>query len=179
MEVFSKAVSIIILVLALFIIPLIYVSEHTESITQNYVSSEVTSFVEDVKKQGKITQGMYDRFVSRLDSTRVVYDIELVHTHTEVAPTFSADGSVSDVKEYDMSYYTDEILDGIYTHQADASVGEVNGEYHMSKGDYITVTVQNRNYTVATKLKNKIYGLPFPKTSIHVTYGGRIQDENY
>lgn len=96
-----------------------------------------------------------------------------------IAPTFSDDGSVSDVKSYDMSYYTDEILDGVYSHTADQTAGEVDGEYHMTKGDYITVTVKNRNYTLATKLKNKIYGTPFPKTSVYVTYGGRIQDENY
>lgn len=179
MEVFSKIVSVIALIIALFIIPLLYTSEQSENITQNYVSAEVTSFVEDVKKQGKITQGMYDRFVSKLDATRVVYDIELVHTHTEIAPTFSDDGSVSDVKSYDMSYYTDEILDGVYSHTADQTAGEVDGEYHMTKGDYITVTVKNRNYTLATELKNKIYGTPFPKTSVYVTYGGRIQDENY
>lgn len=179
MEAFSKFISVILLVVALYIIPMMYVSEHQEAITQSYVSERVTAFVEDIKKQGKITQGMYDRFIADLDATDIVYDIDMVHTHTEVAPTFDSAGNVSAVKEYDMCYYTDEILQGMYEHTADTSAGEVAGEYHLAKGDYFTLSVMNRHYTLATKLKNKIFGTPFPKTSVYVKYGGRIQDENY
>lgn len=179
MEAFSKFVSIIILTIALFIIPMVYASEQQESISQSYVSSCVNSFVEQVKKQGKITQGMYDRFISDLDATNIVYDIEMVHTHTEVSPVFASDTSVESVKEYDMCYYTDEILDGIYEHAADTSAGEVSGEYHFSKGDYFTIVVTNKHYTLATRLKNNIYSAPFPKVSIYSKDGGEIQDENY
>ena len=179
MEAFSKFISIIILVAALFLLPLIHSGDQKDAISQSYVSEKVTSFVEDVKKQGKITQSMYDRFLSDLDTTKTVYDIELVHTHTEITPVFDADGNVSDVKQYNVCFYTDEILDGVYSHVADTDAGEVNGEYHLTKGDYITVTVKNRHYTIATRLRNKLFGIPFPKTSIYVTYGGRIQDENY
>ena len=179
MEAFSKFIAIILVAIALFVVPVVHMGEQKDAITQSYVSERVTAFVEDVKKQGRITQGMYDKFLADLDDTNVVYDISMTHTHTEVSPTFTKDGSVEEVKEYDMCYYTEEILDGIYSHEADTNAGEVNGEYRLSKGDYFTMTVTNKHSTLATKIRSRVFETEFPKTSIYVIYGGRIQDENY
>lgn len=179
MEAFSKFIAIILLAVFLFMVPLMYTAEQNDSITQSYVTTEVTNFVENVKKQGKITQGMYNDLLDNLGRTANVYEIDFVHRHKTVIPVFSDTGEVLRTEEFNDIYYTDDIKRKVFYDTAVAGSGDVKGEYHFSKGDYFTVIVKNRNITLGTRLKNMLFGSEFPKTSIFVTYGGTIQDENF
>lgn len=182
MESFSKFVSIIILVICLFLIPLMQVSTQMDNITQSNVTHIVVNFVENVEKQGRITQNMYDKFLEDLGNTGNTYDIEMLHSHTIVNPTFDVNGSIS-TTTYEDNYYTNDILSTLYGGNADNTMtvetGKVTGEYRMYKGDYFTITVKNKNITTATRFRNFLYRNEFPSCTIYVTYGGEIEDENY
>ena len=184
MEAFSKFVSVIILVIFIFMVIPMYELERQDSISQSYVTSSTVDFVENVRKQGRITQDMYNNFIEILSSTGNTYDVEIVHTHTIVNPTKDEDGTIT-TKYYDDIVYTDEImgilfggLDDDYE-QKYVAAGKVLGEYRMYKGDRISVVVKNRNITGATRMHNVIYHTKLPNVSIYATYGGEIVDENY
>lgn len=183
MEALSKFIAVIIVVFFVFCVPLMYVSEKNDMVVQSYVTNITTDFVENVRKQGRITQDMYNKFLENLGNTGNVYDIEITHTHTIVNPDY--DGDVITTSTYDEHYYTKEILDiifgGVDEEYIDTYVaaGKVIGEYRMYKGDYITVTVKNSNVTMATRFRNVIFRNQFPTETIGITYGGEIEDENY
>ena len=184
MEAFSKFIAVVILVIFVFLVPLMNVGEKSDTVTQSYVNSLTTDFVENVRKQGRITQDMYNKFIENLSSTGNTYDIEFVHTHTVVNPEYNDDGTIT-TTTYDDHYYTEEImsilfggLDAEYEEEY-LKAGKVLGEYRMYKGDYFTVTVKNRNFTLATRLRNVVFRNRFPAETIVVTYGGEIEDENY
>lgn len=102
--------------------------------------------------------------------THNVYDIKIEHQHQIIEPAFEIENtdSVSGIYEQYYSTYQNDIISELY---------EGSGTYHFSKDDYISVTVQNKNKTLATKLQQAFLQHEIPNVQIFVTYGGNIRDE--
>ena len=182
MDTVGKIIAIIIVIIALFIAPLISMSSNNDSITQSTVYDIASEFVDDVRECGYISQERYLLFISELDNTGILYDVELIHSHSSVNPVFETQTSgnggaptttqqvVTGTSEVTDCYYTDEILRDIYS---------TEGIYRLSVGDTISITVKNRDKTIAQRIRQMVFNYVDEGHPIFVQYGGVIRDENY
>lgn len=157
----DKVVGIALIVLLMFLVPLQDSARKADAISQIYISNETTEFVNNIKNKGYITVEMYKRFIQNIDKTNNLYDIQIIHSHRLVEPLVNVDGIVEG--HYAVRYfntYQDEIL----------KTFDKGNIYYFSQGDYINVSIKNRNKTLADRIT-------VSNGKIFVTYGGMIRDE--
>lgn len=157
----DKVVGIALIVLLMFLVPLQDSARKADAISQIYISNETTEFVNNIKNKGYITVEMYKRFIQNIDKTNNLYDIQIIHSHRLVEPLVNVGGIVEE--HYMVRYfntYQDEIL----------KTFDKGNIYYFSQGDYINVSIKNRNKTLADRIT-------VSNGKIFVTYGGMIRDE--
>jgi Zn finger protein HypA/HybF involved in hydrogenase expression len=88
MKTFEHIVDIIAALILLFLFPLLFFGQKQDALTQSYVKSEVTEFVDDVRGKGYISKDMYDHFNYELSESGVVYDISMEHKHLNCEPEY-------------------------------------------------------------------------------------------
>lgn len=165
----DKIISIILIVLLMYILPVLYNAQKQDTITQSYVSNETTELVTNIKNKGYITVEMYQKFINKIDKTNNLYNVEIIHSHKLIEPLYDIETNVF-LGDYTTRYYNtyqDEIMSSFDT----------DGIYYFKQGDFISVKIVNRNKTLATKLMEFMYSSSIPKEQIFVTYGGMIRDE--
>lgn len=180
MEAFSKIVAIVVTMIALFVVPQLYFLQKLDIQVQDYVTNETTEFVDNIRTQGKLTQQEWLKFMSALDATGLLYEVEITHAHTMVTPEITTNGVIASTSESE--HYTDEILYVLFSKtlsDEEKAAGQIEGEYHFTKGDYLTVKVYNREVTRATNLMQAFLGTPLSPIQIFTVYGGEIRDENF
>lgn len=182
MEAFSRYISVIILVVFLFLVPTLLFSINHDNVVESYVQSTTVDFTENVKKQGRITADMMNRYIQDLNKTGYTFDVSFTHTRDIVTPVYDASGTVIGTTSYPVSWYTDQITDLLFTRseltEELADMGQVLGEYRFYQGDYFTVEVRNKRQTISSRIRSLIFR-ESSDLNILVTYGGRIEDENY
>lgn len=169
MNSFSKIIAFLLAVIIMFIGPLLYMAQKQDAISQNYISKETSQFVDSIKNTGFISREMYQAFITKIDLTNNLYNIEIVHSHKIVEPLYDENTGIF-LKNYRIYYrntYQDEILDTF----------DQGKEYYFDRGDYISATVVNRTKTLAVKLMELLYRTDIPDEQILVSYGGMIRDE--
>lgn len=169
---FVKLVTFGLAIIILFLAPMITHSQRQDSIVQGVVYNETVSFVEETIKQGKITPDSYMNFVQSLDTTNLLYDIKIVHSHDNVVPVFDGTGKAVSTETVTDIFYTEQILEQVYTSKG-------TGVYKMSKGDMLTVTVSNKEPTMSQRLNTLFFATTSSGKAIYATYGGVVRDENY
>ena len=172
MDSFGKIIGIYIGIVLMFIFPILYFAQKQDAITQTYVLTETSYFVDSIKNSGYITDDMYQRFIKKLDATNHLYTIEIEHSHPVINPVYDEKTNVfmDEFREHIYITYTDTIMEGVYGSDR---------VYKFNQGDYITVKVYNRTKTYATKLQELLFSKRMPVEQIYVVYGGAIRDENY
>ena len=70
-------VGIIIATILLFIVPLILIADRGDDISQLTVQTLTAQFVDNIIKQGKITNEEYQRFLSSLQSSGNTYEVSI------------------------------------------------------------------------------------------------------
>lgn len=181
METFGKIISALLAVVVLIIAPLQYYSQKADVVTQSYVTAKTAQFVDTVRQQGKITQEVYKQFMDELDNTNELFKVEIEHSHTAVVPGTEV-GEQYTANQIEEKHYEEEILYDLFERiptQEEKLAGIQEGEYRMAKGDYITVTVSNREKGFTAKIQEAIYQTLMPSLSILTVYGGEVRDENY
>lgn len=169
-DAFGEIIAIVIVVLGLFIVPMVYVGQKQDAILQSFVYYQTVQFVENVEKNGYLSQTMYDDFSRQLASCEVLFDIKMEHKHDVIEPVFNDDGSaVTGTDVYTSAKYEEDILDDLYAN---------DGVYRFRKGDYFTVTVTNSSKTAGQQI-NKIVNQVSSKYAVYVVFGGAIRSENY
>lgn len=180
---FSKIIAIIVLAIAVFLTPAIWFGNQLDTVTQTYAYNATTEFVDNVCKQGRITQDMYNDLCKKLGNTGVKCSIKMTHTHTTTVPIFDSNHIATGSNEYDMCTYEDEILRQLYTRASltsnEAAAGDVVGEYHLLKDDYFSVTIENANPSLGAKIRSFVFDESLDNLSIFCVYGGTVRDENY
>lgn len=173
MEAPGKVIAIILMILVLFLAPLAYFTQRQDTLMQNYVYSITKEFVNEIQQTGKITKEAYDDFILELDASGNVYDVQLIHSHKTITPKYqytTVDNVITDdVTEYFSETYTDAILSSIYE--------EIDETYYLTKGDYITIKVTNKNKTLGTKLLQITSMHSIDTAQLMAVYGGEVQDE--
>ena len=147
MNLLEKIFVLLVTVTAMFIYPIVTLSDQSDEITRTTVYNATSEFVEQVREQGKLTQDMYLNFISELDNTGYLYDIEFKHGHDTVVPVYETalDDVNTQVAGTDIvTYitYTDDILNTLYA---------TNGIYTFDKGDTFSVSVKSRDETLSQK----------------------------
>lgn len=172
MNAFSKIVSIILCVIAFFLLPIYYNAQKQDQITQSYVSTETANLVNEIRNSGILTADMYEEFIAKIDATNNLYDINITHAHLTVNPDYKelSGGYTDETVSYYANTYTDTILDTLYNQ---------NLPYYFTKGDYVSFKVVNKTKTYATKLQEMIFANAGATEQIIVTYGGAIRDETH
>lgn len=169
-EPFGTILSVILVIIGLFLIPLQYFANKQDAISQAYVYSLVTDFVEEVQLNGYISQDQYNKFTKSLSNTAVMYTIEMTHAHDVVSPTFNEDGdAVTGTKTVPYVTYEDEILEKLF---------DKDGMYYFEKGDHFTLSVRNKTRTMGQKINTLITNSSVKYTLV-ATYGATIRNEKY
>lgn len=183
METIGKFVAVILLTIFIFVVPTFLHAENSDAVSQQAVQAFTVDFVENVKKQGKITQSMYNEFENELGTTGHTYSVEFTHVHTYVTPVYDAGSDeVKGTVSNEDHYYSADIKNALFVKnvsEEEKKAGQKDGEYHMKKGDYLTVQIANTDQTLADFFRNVFFGKSGKTSSINVTYGGTITDENY
>lgn len=182
MDTVGKVIAIIIVMVALFIAPLVSMSSTNDSITQATVYDISSEFVDDVRECGYISQERYLSFITELDNTGILYNVEMIHSHDTVNPVFGEQSTtdengvvtkqqvVTDTNATTEYYYQDEILEKVYSKE---------GIYKMTQGDTFSIKVYNRDKTTAQRIRQMVFNYVDGSHPIFVQYGGVIRDEDY
>ena len=117
MEVLSKIISFIMVVVFLCLHPLGYQLGHRDSVASAYAENETTRFVDTIRSQGYLDVGMYEEFLNRLSVTGELYDIEIEHAVPKEGEWLSALKDLPGilVASADLQSLPAEIHDGIVT----------------------------------------------------------------
>ena len=191
----SNLFGAILAILLLIIAPILLFATSTESATQTYVTTITTEFVDEVREVGYLSPLMYERFMNQLDSTKIVYQVEIIHKKrvifSEALPPVVATGGgvavvtgggVAATPEATWSpndfyfdfYQSEELLKTLYP--VDESISLLDRYYRFERGDYIEVKVYNEQKTLATRLMQSLTGATYHQ-SIHINYGGMIRNK--
>ena len=178
MDIVGKFISAVIAIIVLFVGTSLVTTNLFDMVTLERVKALTLNFTDEVKEQGKITPGMYENFIQGLDATGNLYDVKIIYTKDVVVPG----DEEREVPETNESFYTDDIVAGIYNGVADNGAiidGRADGEVHFNAGDYISVSVTNRDMTYFQKVSNlaRMRSASTPRIEVHA--GGEIRDENW
>ena len=167
MDIVGKFISAVIAIIVLFVGTSLVTTNLFDMVTLERVKALTLNFTDEVKEQGKITPGMYENFIQGLDATGNLYDVKIIYTKDVVVPG----DEEREVSETNESFYTDDIVAGID--------GRADGEVHFNAGDYISVSVTNRDMTYFQKVSNlaRMRSASTPRIEVHA--GGEIRDENW
>lgn len=141
MEVFSKFILGIILVVAITIVPVYYTATQFDDYTRKFVFQATANFTDAIKEEGAVTLYDYSEFISRLDSTGIVFDIA-IYLFRGVVDSNGETGFTQ--------IYTDEILQEIY---------EGSGEVRLGSNDYCSVMIESRTETLKDKMEFGFLGI--------------------
>ncbi len=177
-EALSKVFALILAVLLLYVFPVENMLARQDDLTRVFVLNETAEFVDSVRNLGYITPLMYMQLSQNLSATGLVYDIKMEHMHCSVDPVYIDPVDITSFQhDYGLNYrvtYTDEIAEKLFP------AVSISGEkkYTLSKGDYFSVTISNKNKTIATRVQEMLIMAELPTKRIRVNYGGMVRDEN-
>lgn len=165
----GKILAIFVLIISLFIVPVMNSANSQDDIIQSVAYKETTDFKDKICTQAKITQSSYLEFVNNLNNTGLLYDIEMVVTHSTVVPVYNDEGIVVKTKTVEQYTYTDEILKKVYS---------TDGVFELDKGDTISIIVTNKEQTLGQRLRIAVLHIPDYGDRILITVGGMVRDED-
>ena len=150
-------VGIIIAVILMFIVPLILIADRGDDISQLTVQTLTAQFVDNIVKQGKITNDDYERYLSSLQSSGNTYDvsieIKILDKNTAQRET-NIDSQVGQNSYY--SIFTTQIEERLSKTGASSNLS-TTGQIILKEGDIISVTTKNSSKTLSQTLKSIYY----------------------
>lgn len=147
-------------------------AQKQDTIVQSYVDSAVEEFVDTSRARGYVAQNTYEEFISKLDATQNVYDVNMTHYSERQAPVTK--GDTKDYESYYEAYTQDDILSTIY----DQATTESTARYDMKTGDFLRVEVKNTSPTLGRRLLGMFTGNSSEGGQIVSSYGGYVGNEN-
>lgn len=168
-NVISLMVAMFALIAAVLFVPILNFTMKTDDTSQGLVDNAVHTFVDNVRKSGKITAEEYETMMSTINKAQPLCDIHIRYGKEK----YISDDNGTNVEDYYDEYGETQILDIIYTDTGD------NNEFMMKKGDYIHVTVQNTTPTFGNKMLSIIIPSAATAKTIVATYGGHVLQNGY
>lgn len=177
MDSISKFFNILILVVGIFFVSTLILANLDDRVTEESITTVVTKFSDNVRKQGKITQKMYQSFVDQLDAHNILFNIEMVYTKDVYSPIDG--GNYVTTEE---SFYQEDIVAGLFNGEDDSGAmidGAADGEVRFNQGDSFYVSVTNRSQTLAQKFSSYFPWIRSTEDRISARAGGLVRDEEW
>lgn len=133
MDSLSRGISIILVGVLLFLLPLQYINDNYEFIAHNYVSEKTSEFTHSVSQQGVLSLAMYHNFINDLNVTGELYDIEIEVASSSVGnekdsnTTVKSDTNVSNKYNKIISLATHSHTDACYNGTKHSHTGSSSG----------------------------------------------------
>lgn len=147
-------------------------AQKQDTVVQNYVDAATSEFVDTARASGCITQNNYETFIEKLDATKNVYDVNIIHYEEQMAP-------VSGEATYETTFEAhdrQDIVHELYT--ADAANTNQSPRYNMKTGDFLRVSVENTSPTLGRQLMGMFTGGGATGGQIMSSYGGYVGNES-
>lgn len=145
-------IGIMVAAIIMFLVPLILIADRADDISQLVVQTATAEFVDEVIKNGKITNNQYQNFISRLVSSGNAYEIDM-----EVKILDENTSKIGGNNTY-YSIFTSQIEDIIGTSALNVD-NNSDGKIILKQGDEISVTVRNNGKTFSQSLKSFYYNI--------------------
>ena len=177
----SVLVATILAVIIIVVFPIYNVATRNDSVASNMVIKATTSFVDEVRNKGYITEQDYENYLDELNKTGNTYEVELEAYAPILIETETAE-------EYEQKYkidYTNDILkvfkEGNEENgQEVASTNSILNEkaYYLDTDYKFYARVKNTNITQAQVLLDRVLGGEI-KDRIVVNYGGIVYSNEW
>ncbi len=82
-DIFSKVTAILISSILLFLVPVSVMIEKNEQAMQTYIYTEIVDLTDRIRNTGCLTSEMYLDFLTALENTGNIYNIEIQHFYKE------------------------------------------------------------------------------------------------
>ena len=164
----GKVAAIFLALILMFIFPLMEISQRNDDSAQTAVQAATVKFVDNVAATEKLTEGMYDTFVTTINATGNKYEIVMEHKILDVNNAPGKKG-VSTTKIGENTYYstfTRDILEYFETHPGNT--------YNLNPGDMFNIEVYNTNKTISSMFLS-MFGGQETASKINVEYGSIIK----
>lgn len=150
-------------------------AQKQDTVVQNYVDNAVEEFVDTARASGCITQDNYETFIEKLDATKNVYDVSIIHYEEQMTPTKDADGN----NTYETTYEAHDRQDIIHNLYSGSAANETqSSRYDMKTGDFLRVSVENTSPTLGRQLMGMFTGGGAEGGQIMASYGGYVGNES-
>lgn len=167
-KIFASLLSIFLLVM----IFTLTVSEYAGFIddTSDTISKQaVRDFVATAASKGYVDNRDYLDFQEKLNSTGVLYDVELTHYKKKYQPNYTDPKNYYTFEEtfnvYYDQYYSGEILNTLFPNNGTEQDADIR-KYTLSSGDMFKVNIKARS----EKLSQRILGAIFPTSALFSPY---------
>ena len=142
-------VAIVLAAGLIFVVPLMTMADRVDTTSQSQVEAIVSDFVDDIRSTGQITQAKYEKFNENLTSLGYTFDVSMEAKIKDENPGKKTTQTAKS-KIGENVYYSE------YTSQIEEEL-EKNGIKNLKTGDIVSVTVKNKNLTLAQQMKKFMY----------------------
>lgn len=166
-------VAIVLAAVLIVVVPVMTMADRFDTVTQSNVEAITSSFVEEIRSTGKLTQEKYGKFLENLTATGYTYDVEMEFKIQDENPGKKTSQSTKDKIGENVSY-------SVYTAQIEKALEENSDHtYNLKQGDMVSVTVKNTDLTFAQQMKDFMYKVVGNDTyTIVTTQGGLVQSNS-
>ncbi len=172
-DVVGRVFAPIFLIIAITLIPLVFVFSGLDLTQRSYVQETVDNYASEIRSTGVISKANYEKFIMDLQKTGMIFDINVVHKSKTVVPY--GDG---DYRTAFRSYGKDDILsyiegygDDMIPNTADDNEGY---DYVMKNGDFITIKITSVEGTPGTKYLGLLNGSGSRGIKLSASSGGMV-----
>lgn len=142
-------VAIVLAACLIFVVPLMTMADRVDTTSQSQVEAIVSDFVDDIRSTGQITETKYEKFNENLASLGYTFDVSMEAKIKDENPGKKTSQTAKS-KIGENVYYSE------YTSQIEEEL-ETKGKKDLKTGDLISVTVKNKNLTLAQQMKKFMY----------------------
>lgn len=179
----SKLFAAFLALLLMYVVPSAELARRQDDLSRMVVYQSATKFVDSVRTKGYITPTMYNDFLSELEATGNVYDIEMEHHHKKYHPFYGDPADPGTFQNgytvvYD-HYYHGDLISYLFP-DSTAPLDDSSRMYRLAAGDMFQVYVRSINRTPGMIFTDALTGLGSgDKAAIVFPYGGLVLNEDY
>lgn len=151
-ETITTIIAIFLAAILIGIFPMMAIADRNDDISQLTIQTNISEFVDNARKTGKITIDDFSKLTINLNSTgntyNISFDVALIDENPAKKTAQSGAQTFLGESVY-LHDYTTQVMNKL----------ESEGVYYMKEGDILTVSASNTNITIAQSLKNFFYNL--------------------
>ncbi len=166
-ELLWKIFGIILALILIFMVPIFSFYDRMDASSYNVAYDAVSEFSSASRELGLINKYNYDRFMAKLNSTGLNYDVELEHYKKVYIPVLDDAGNeTGEIKGAYRAVYDGDLTKNIY-----------DEDYLMEAGDMLYIRVYNKSHSTGEIIRSRIFGTSLSQGTIYVRGGGMVHSD--